>query len=105
MLVVLPIMFPEHLVLTSSFIEYDLPSQFWVVIVAVTVQVSIPVIAKDMPDEHVGGEGLPPPPPPPPPPPDCVGLGISKLNAELKNDIIELNIGVKKLVMSWNEKA
>jgi hypothetical protein len=87
----------------TFFISYDLLSQLVAVMVAVIVQISFPDTDKDNDEEHEGVPPplLPPPPPPPPPPPlDCVGLGVSKLNAELKNDIIELNIGVKKLVMS-----
>ena len=69
------------------------------VAVAVTVHVSFPDIDRENDEEHRVE------PPPPPPPPVGVDLGSSTLNAELKNDAIELNIDVKKLVTSWNERA
>jgi hypothetical protein len=95
-------MFPLHL-LPPSFISYVLLTQLLDVIVAVTVHVSLPVTDRDNDDEH----NVEPPldEPPPPPPPDVVVLGVRTLNAELKNDAIELNIEAKKLVTSWNERA
>jgi hypothetical protein len=68
------------------------------VTVAVTVHVSLPDIDTDNDDEH---KVVPPPAePPPPPPPPPAGAGVSTLNADLKNDAIELNIEPKKLVTS-----
>jgi hypothetical protein len=90
---------PVHAVF---FISYDLLSQLLAVIVDVIVHVSLPDTDRDNDAEHDGG---PDGPPPPPPPPVGVGLGSSTLNAELKNDAIELNIDEKKLVTSWNDRA
>jgi hypothetical protein len=98
----LTVMFPLHL-LPPSFISYVLLAQLVVVTVAVIVHVSLPVIdtvsdeehnVVPPPDEPLLGEPLPPPPPPP------TGVGVNTLNADLKNDTIELKNDEKKLVTS-----
>jgi hypothetical protein len=90
---------PVHAVF---FISYVLLSQLLAVTVDVIVHVSLPDTDRDNDAEHDGG---PDEPPPPPPPPVGVDLGSNTLNAELKNDAIELNIDEKKLVTSWNDRA
>ena len=64
--------------------------------VAVILQVSIPDIDKDMVAEHPVGEV----PPLPPAPPTGAGFGNNTLPMLLKNEVIELYIDVKKLLMS-----
>jgi hypothetical protein len=95
----LPLIVPVQAVF---FISYDLLSQLLAVTVDVIVHVSLPDTDRDNDAEHDGG---PDEPPPPPPPPVGVDLGSNTLNAELKNDAIELNIDEKKLVTSWNDRA
>jgi hypothetical protein len=71
------------------------------VIVAVTLHVSFPIDNIDMLAEHDDGVELPPPgAPPPPPSPTAGGLPNKVLLMLLKNDIIELNIEEKKLLIS-----
>jgi hypothetical protein len=96
----LPLIIPVQAVF---FISYDLLSQLLAVTVDVIVHVSLPDTDRDNDAEHDGGPDGPPPPPPPPP--VGVDLGSNTLNAELKNDAIELNIDEKKLVTSWNDRA
>jgi hypothetical protein len=70
--------------------------------VAVIVQVSFPEETRDNePEQDDGPDGEPPPPPPP----LTVVEGVNTLNAEPKNDAIELKNDEKKLVTSWNERA